>query len=179
MILMGDEVGRTQRGNNNTYCLDNELNWFDWTMVDSSADLLRFFDHCISLRRHHPVLRNQGHFRHQDYVGSGYPDISWHGSSLWSPDTSVESRSVAFMLDGKHAKGGTVQDNSIFVAINSHWDAQGFALPPLWDGKAWHVSVNTTMQPPEDCWDVGSEPRLSDQSGVLLGGRSVMILIAK
>ena len=83
------------------------------------------------------------------------------------------------MLDGRHAKGGTVNDNSIFVATNMHWDAQGFALPPLHDGTSWHVVANTGMPAPQDCWDPGEEPRLEDQSGVLLGNRSVMILVAK
>jgi glycogen operon protein len=179
MIVMGDEVARSQQGNNNTYCLDNELNWMDWTLVEKNADLLRFFDHLITFRRHHPVLRNHGHFQHRDYVGSGYPDISWHGAFLWSPDTSPESRSVAFMLDGKHAKVGTQQDDSVFVAINMHWEARGFALPAPTDGKAWHVVANTGMAPPDDCWDPGNEPRLSDQSGILIGPRSIMILIAK
>ena len=179
MILMGDEVARTQQGNNNTYCLDNELNWLDWTLMEKNAGLLRFFDHVITFRRHHPVLRNHGHFRHQDYVGSGYPDISWHGAFLWSPDTSPNSRSIAFMLDGKHAKGGAAVDNSVFVAINMHWDAHGFALPPLNDGTAWHVVANTGVASPDDCWDVGSEPRMEDQSGFLLGPHSVMILLAK
>jgi len=179
MILMGDEVARTQQGNNNTYCHDNELNWLDWSLIEKNADLLRFFDHVINFRRHHPVLRNHGHFRHQDFVGSGYPDISWHGDVLWSPNTSPESRSIAFLLDGKHAKGGAVVDNSVFVAINMHWEAHGFALPPLGDGTAWHVVANTGLASPDDCWDVGSEPRMDNQSGFLLGPRSIMILVAK
>ncbi len=179
MVLMGDEIARTQQGNNNTYCLDNELNWFDWTLTEKNADLLRFFTRLITFRHEHPVFRSHGHFRHQDYVGSGYPDISWHGPLLWQPDTSPSSRAVAFMLDGRHAKGGAEQDNSIFVAVNMHWGAQGFALPPLGNGTAWHVVANTGMAPPEDCWDAGQEPRLGDQTGVLIGPRSVMVLIAK
>ncbi len=63
MILMGDEVGRTQQGNNNTYCQDNELNWLDWTLLESNADLFRFFKHVIAFRHAHPVLRNRWHLQ--------------------------------------------------------------------------------------------------------------------
>ncbi|MEA2642536.1 MAG: isoamylase [Chloroflexota bacterium] len=179
MILMGDEVARTQQGNNNTYCHDNELNWLDWTLVEEHADLLRFFRRCITFRRAHPVLRNSGHFQHRDYVGSGYPDISWHGEHLWRPDWSPNSRTIAFMLDGQHAKGGAEHDNSIYVAMNMHWAGHGFDLPPLPPNLAWHVFANTGVQPPEDSWELGSEPRLPDQSGILVGPRSVVILVGR
>src|SRR5262249_18163891 len=66
MILMGDEVGRTQKGNNNTYCHDNDLNWFDWWLVEENAELLRFFRTAIALRHAHPVLRSRDHLRHAD-----------------------------------------------------------------------------------------------------------------
>jgi glycogen operon protein len=80
MILMGDEIGRTQNGNNNTYCHDNQLNWLDWKLLDTNQDLFRFFKHCIAFRKAHPVLRNPNHFENRDYVGSGYADITWHGT---------------------------------------------------------------------------------------------------
>ncbi|MCC5619911.1 glycogen debranching protein GlgX [Nostoc sp. CHAB 5715] len=113
MILMGDEMGRSQCGNNNTYCHDNELNWLDWNLLELNTNLFRFFKHCIAFRNAHPVLRNQYHFRNVDYVGSGYADITWHGTQAWNADWSPYSRTLAFMLCGKHAKEGTVQDNYI------------------------------------------------------------------
>ncbi|WP_238360853.1 hypothetical protein [Iningainema tapete] len=115
MILMGDEVGRTQNGNNNTYCHDHKINWLDWNLLKSNADLLRFFQNCIAFRNAHPILRNKNHFRNVDYVGSGYADITWHGTQAWNADWSDSSRSLAFMLCGKHAKEGTVTDNSRFA----------------------------------------------------------------
>ena len=85
MILMGDEMGRTQGGNNNTYCLDNELNWLDWRLLETNHGLFRFFKNMIAFRRAHPVLRSKSHFRNQDYVGSGYADITWHGTGPGRP----------------------------------------------------------------------------------------------
>ena len=136
MILMGDEVGRTQHGNNNAYCHDNELSWLDWGLVEANADLFRFTSTLIAFRHAHPVLRNRWHLSGQDQVGSGYPDISWHGTTAWQPDWSGSSRTLAFMLSGKHARGGTVQDNFVYVAMNTHWDSHWFELPQLPDGHA-------------------------------------------
>lgn len=179
MILMGDEAGRTQYGNNNTYCHDNELNWLNWDLLEKNADIFRFFKYCIAFRKAHPVLRNQKHFRHQDYVGSGYADISWHGKQAWYADWSAESRCLAFMLCGKHAREGTVTDNMIYVAMNMHWEAQWFEIPQLPPDMQWHVFANTGVDSPTDIWEPGSEPVLADQHGILLGDRSVVILVGK
>lgn len=177
MLVMGDEVARSQGGNNNAYCHDTELSWLDWALVDKNADLLRFCSRLIAFRAAHPVLRGSHHFEHRDYRGTGYPDISWHGSRAWFPDWS--SKAVAFMLDGGHALGGMVPDDSLYVAMNMHWDSQGFELPRLPEGKLWRVFVNTSMAPPEDAWEPGSEPLLDHQEGLLLGPRSVMILVGR
>jgi glycogen operon protein len=179
MILMGDEVGRTQHGNNNTYCHDNDLNWFDWRLIDENADLLRFFRTVIDFRHNHPALRNRDHLRHADYLGAGLPDISWHGTHAWQPDWSAGSRVLAFMLSGRHAKGGAVADDDIYVVANSHWDALPFELPRPSAGCQWHTAVNTSMQSPEDCFAAGHEPRLDNQSAIWVGGRSVMILVGR
>lgn len=180
MILMGDEVGRTQQGNNNTYCHDSILNWFNWEQVETNADLLRFFRHMIHFRRAHPVLRSAQFFAHSDYRGTGLPDMSFHGTQPWQPDwSSSNDHTLAFMFSGDYAKGGLVQDNHVYVALNMYWDSVWFTPPALPDEQKWHISVNTSMESPHDCWEVGSEPLLDDQTNILLGGRSVVILVAK
>ncbi len=179
MIVMGDEVGRTQKGNNNTYCQDNDLNWLDWTLTEKNADLLRFFQQIIAFRHAHPALRNRNHFRHMDYKGTGYADISFHGTQAWKPDWSASSRCLAFLLDGNHAKNGFVTDDMIYVAINAHWDAVWFEPPGLPPGRQWYVAVNTGVASPDDIHPRGSEPLLGDQSRLLLGNRSVVVLVGR
>ncbi len=179
MILMGDELGRTQQGNNNTYCQDNALNWLDWSLLQKNEGLFRFFKYGIAFRKAHPVLRSRSHFRNQDYMGSGYADITWHGLRPWSPDWSFGSRTLALMLCGKHAKGGAVKDNSIYVALNMFWEGATFNLPPAPKDTRWHVFVNTGVNPPEDIWQPGREQTLREQHYVLVGGRSVVILVAR
>jgi glycogen operon protein len=179
MILMGDEVGRTQKGNNNTYCHDNDLNWFDWWLVEENAELLRFFRAAIALRHAHPVLRSRDHLRHADYAGVGLPDVSWHGTQAWRPDWSGTSRVVAFLLSGQHAKGAKCNDHDIYVAMNSYWDSLDFELPQPANGRQWHVAINTGAEAPNDCFEAGHEPRLEEQDRILVGGRSVVVLIGK
>ena len=179
MILMGDEVGRTKQGNNNPYCHDNELNWFDWSLLKTNADLFRFFKYCITFRKAHPVLRNREHFRNEDYVGSGYADLTWHGVHAWQPDWSLNSHTLAFMLCGKHARGGERVDNYVYVALNMHWESHLFELPRLSDDMKWHRFVDTGLQTPEDICEPGIESLLPDQNDYEIGDRSVLILVGK
>jgi glycogen operon protein len=179
MILMGDEVGRTQMGNNNTYCQDNELNWLNWELLEKNADLCRFFSNCIEFRKAHPILRNKQYFEYKDFMGSGYPDLSWHGTQAWTPDWSDGSRTLAFLLDGKHARGGSLEDDSVYVAMNMHWEGHDFEIPGLPEGKSWHVFANTGASCPEDVWQPGAEPPLGGNGLFFLGPRSVAILVSK
>jgi glycogen operon protein len=179
MILMGDEVGRTQYGNNNAYCHDNELNWMDWDLLQKNPDLLRFFSRCIAFRHAHPMLRNRDHLTNRDDRGSGYADITWHGTQAWQADWSSGSSVLAFLLNGQYAKGGSTQDDFIYVAMNMYWDALPFQLPGLPPGKRWHIFANTSAPSPQDSWEVGQEPLLEDQGSFLLGGRAVAILVGR
>lgn len=179
LILMGDEVGRTQYGNNNTYCHDNQLNWLDWGLVEKNGDLLSFFRKMIKFRREHPVLRPAEHVRNCDYAGSGLSDISWHGIRAWDADWAESCRVLAFMMDGKHAKGGTVEDNTVYVAINGYWDGLPFEIPDPPCGQQWHLVANTSMPSPDDINEVGEEVKLENQKEYLVGGRSVVVLMSK
>ncbi len=179
MLLMGDELGRSQNGNNNTYCHDNELNWLDWDLLKTNASLFRFVKNSIAFRNAHPVLRNKYHFQNRDYVGSGYADITWHGTQAWNADWSPSCRTIAFLLCGKHAKAGSVEDNYIYVAINMHWEAQWFEIPGLPEQLRWHISTNTGCASGDDIWEPGTEPKLENQHGILLGDRSIVILVGK
>lgn len=179
MVLMGDEMGRTQHGNNNAYCLDNEISWVDWTQLDKHSELLRFVQRCIAFRRSHPVLRSRTHFQNRDYVGSGYPDISWHGTGAWYADWSGTSRVLAFLLCGKHAKGGTVQDDYVYVAMNMYHEALAFEAPGLPETMRWRVAINTGAPAPEDIWVPGTEPLVENTGQIWLGGRSVLVLVGR
>jgi glycogen operon protein len=179
MILMGDEMGQTQRGNNNTYCQDTEWNWLNWSLLKSNPDLFNFAQQIIRFRKAHPVLRSATHFRHYDYADSGIPDISFHGTQAWRPDWAETSRALGFMLCGSHAKAGTIRDETIYVAMNMYWEPLNFELPNLEDGTNWYVFANTDMANSEDIHAVGEEHLLENQSAFFVGSRSIVILVAK
>lgn len=177
MILSGDEIGNTQFGNNNAYCQDNEISWIDWDYLDKNKNLFDFFRKMIAFRKAHGVLRNKDHFRGYDYMGSGLPDVSWHGVRAWAPEAS--SLTLAVMYCGKHAKGGTLKDNTVYIAMNMHWEMHGFELPKLPNNEKWHVFSNTGMPPGEEIWELGEEPILDNQDYILAAPKSVIVLVAK
>jgi glycogen operon protein len=179
MVLMGDEMARTQQGNNNTYCHDNELNWLDWTLLEKHPEMFRFAKQMIAFRHAHPVLRPKEHLQSRDYKGCGCADVTWHGTQAWTAEWSAGARALAFMLCGNHAKGGLVADDHVYVAVNTYWDALRFELPRPPGQRRWHVFANTGMPHPQDIFEPGREPRLDDEAAILLGPRSVAILVGR
>ncbi len=177
MLMMGDEAGRTLNGNNNGYCQDTELSWFNWTLPGKNLDLFNFVKACIAFRHTHPVLRNGYFLRGEDYLQKGYIDIAWHGLRINTPDWSETSRALAFMLGGGYAKGGLAEDTHVYMAINMDSAAQTFELPPAPDKTRWHLFANTTDKG-EVHWP-GSEPVLNDQKTLRVGDFAVAILLAK
>jgi isoamylase len=174
MILMGDESGRSQQGNNNTYCQDNELNWLDWSLQEQHAELFRFCQALIALRKAHPVLRHP-HFAGSGRGDSGTLDISWHGTQAWRADLSGTSRVLAFQA---RLRGGN-PDDVVYAAFNLYWETLPFEPPTVDDGRQWHVFANTGLESPNDICSPGSEPPLENPKQLLVGGRSVVILVAR
>ena len=179
MLLMGDEIGQSKGGNNNSYCHDSALNWFDWDALRTHAALFRFTRHLIAFRKAHPALRRRSYFHHRDMVSSGYPDISFHGVNLWQPDWSYDGRQLACLLCGKHCREGTEADDMIYIVMNVHWETAWFDLPPLNAPRKWHVAINTALGSPEDSHALGREPALPNQDQITVGARSVVILVGR
>ena len=103
------------------------------------------------------------------------PDISFHGTMPFAPDTSSDSRCIAWMLCGEYANP---PHEDIYVAVNSHWDALPFQVPHSSNGVPWKVVVNTSMPAPEDIYDPCCSPKIRDSEHVIVGGRSVIVLVA-
>ena len=175
MLLAGDEFAQTQGGNNNSYCHDNARSWLDWSRLETYRGLHRFVRLMIALRRDHPVLRAP---RFLDTVTSpgatAAGALSWHGVQAWRPDFSSSSRTLAFVLCGKAADGSG--PDYVYVGANMHWEAHTFELP-IFPGVSWRIAVNTGMPAPEDAWPAGKEPEPADPCAVLIGPRSVVVLL--
>jgi isoamylase len=180
MLLMGDEFGRTQQGNNNAYCHDSPLTWMDWTLIERNAELLRYCRHLIAFRKQHPALRQPLHFGkagdRRDAGPTAFHEVTWHGTRPWHPDWSATARpTLAFQL---RSGSGSGLEDIVYVLLNMHWEWQQFGLPTPPHGRRWHVFANTGMASPEDVWEPGQEPDLADQGRFLLLGRSVAVLVA-
>lgn len=141
MLLMGDEVRRSLRGNNNAYCQDNDLNWFDWSSLPNHADLQRFVQGLLNFRRHHPAFREP-----HGWQVTGR--LVWHGVQLNEPDWGYDSHSLAFNLCGD--EGG----EALHVLINAWWQPLTFQLPP---GR-WSRLIDTSLASPEDIAEPAAAP---------------------
>jgi isoamylase len=171
MILMGDEVRRTQRGNNNAYCQDNEISWFDWTLVAKHADVHRF----VTLLNARRLLRDEEHERRRVSLNQllRQAKSAWHGVKLNQPDWSPSSRSVAFTAEIQ-------KENLVFhLILNAYWEALDFELPPVGNGRGnqWRRWIDTALDSPNDIveWQssasiTGSSYRAEPRSVVVLFG---------
>ncbi|HJP74366.1 MAG TPA: glycogen debranching protein GlgX [Pseudonocardiaceae bacterium] len=175
MILSGDEVGRTQHGNNNAYCHDTELAWFDWTQTETNADLLRFTSNVVRFRAQHPVLHGAHHPNSIDPTDCGHPEISWHGVRAWEPDWSPGSRLLGMMWCGHHIENGS--PDYVYVVANTHWEGHDIQLPALDEGWSWRRFADTSLESPADVTEPGSEAPLSNPDSYPVGPRSVVVLV--
>lgn len=172
MILAGDEVLRTQRGNNNAYSQDNEIAWFDWRLPKINHDMLRFTRELIALRKRHPCLRRQRFLTGRPAVGSLLPDITWHGERLHEPAWSdPSSRLLAFTL------GGVTQDERpLHIIFNMGWESRAVALPALHEGT-WKRAVDTALASPDDVCALESQS-VNASGEYVVRARSVVVLEA-
>ena len=171
MILMGDEVRRTQLGNNNAYCQDNETTWFDWTLVEKHADVQRFVT-LVNARR---LLRDVEHERRRVTLNQLIRQASktWHGVKLGQPDWSDHSHSLAFEAQLRQER------MRVYLILNAYWEPLEFELPPIGadcDGS-WRRWIDTSLESPEDIVPWENAPSLSGPS-YRATGRSVVVLFS-
>jgi isoamylase len=142
MLLGGDEVLRTQKGNNNCYCQDNELTWFDWDLVEANRDMLDFVRGMVALRRRHPSLTRERFLTGQRRSGQDLPDVAWHGTKLGQVDwDNREGHALAFTLAGTSA-----DEPHLHVMFNMGKEPQEFAIPQF-RGRTWYLAVDTAATP--------------------------------
>ncbi len=151
MLLGGDELNRTQYGNNNAWCQDNEISWYDWT-PDPAADAMRGFTRrLIELRRRHPVLRRESFLRGQEVKESGLPDVWWFradGRKMTRRDWQVGEHVLGMFLNGAEIpnpgpRGEDIEDDSFLLLFNAHHEDRMFMLPRRRFGARWTLELST------------------------------------
>ena len=153
-ICSGDEVLQSKNGNNNTYCQDNEISYFNWKLVNKNKDFLDF-------------VRDMLGFRREYISGVEKSKTSVHGMQVWKPDFEYYNRQMGILIEGK-------QD--IYIILNMHWDRHEFSLPTIKRGSSWKILVNTDdINTPFKKEAVNTK----DQRKISVEGRSCMVLIAE
>ncbi|MDJ0678034.1 MAG: glycogen debranching protein GlgX [Calothrix sp. MO_167.B42] len=169
MFLMGDEVRRTQQGNNNAYCQDNELSWFDWSLVSKHNDLLTFVKKLIHF------IQALASFRQENFLevihNSQKPHLIWHGIYLGQPDYGEYSHTLACSLC--HPEKG----EHLHIMLNAYWEPLNFELPPL-SGNYWHRIIDTSLPAPYDFSELETAEKI-DGDSYLVQGRSSVVLMEK
>jgi glycogen operon protein len=182
MLTAGDELGRTQRGNNNAYCQDNDTSWIDWSRAVEFEDLLRFVEKLIAIRRAHPTFRRRHFFQGRAIRGADVKDITWltpHGAEMTNGEWQhAQARCLGLMLAGDSMeehddKGCPVNDDSFVVLLNAHEEAISFTLPNHVHIGPWELVLDTSFP------DGGITPPPRYASGELypLQGRSLALLM--
>jgi glycogen operon protein len=170
MLLGGDEVGRTQRGNNNAYCQNNEMSWFDWSLVDEHQDILRFTKAMIALRRNRELPVERFGMTLDELLQ--HQRIEWHGVRLNEPDWRHDSHSLAatvFLLDSR---------STLHLMINAYWEPLDFELPARDAASgAWRILVDTSAPPPHDIHKLAEAPTV-EATTYRVQSRSIVALLS-
>jgi glycogen operon protein len=180
MISHGDELGRTQQGNNNAYCQDNEISWIDWNLNDRQREFLAFTQEVVALRERHPNLGRLRFFQGRRIRGSDLEDLAWFRSD-GEPMTDQEwdegwVRAIGMRLGGKalaetDAEGNRLVDDDLFILLNGHHEPVPFTLPTDARSGQWEVCIDTTQpRVPADARTIeaGEEFELAARSLMLL-----------
>ncbi len=185
MLLAGDEIGRTQRGNNNAYCQDNEVSWLDWAGAD--ARLLAFTQRLTELRAAHPVFHRRRWFQGRPLWGKGVSDIAWFspdGTEMTDEDWQVSfAKSLGMFLNGDELpptvmRGERIVDDTFFLVLNAHWGEIDWVLPAERFAASWELVLDTARADPFpdagalDALKAGESFRVESHSLVLLRRRS-------
>ncbi|GCE28617.1 glycogen debranching enzyme [Dictyobacter alpinus] len=169
MLLAGDEVRRTQQGNNNAYCQDNPVTWFDWRLLDSQSELLHFVKAMIAFRKAHPSIRRESFFTGST-DRSGKKDIEWHGCRLFDPGwNDPNSRVLAFTIWSGEA------DTDLHIMLNMDFAELDFEIPHPGKARNWKKVIDTAQPAPSDIQSLEQAPLITD-THIQLQPHSVVVL---
>ncbi len=180
MMLAGDEFGRTQQGNNNTYCQDNELNWLNWEIPEAGQDLIKFVQKITHLRQNYAILRRQRFILGTWNEELGVKDASWFSPA--GTEMSIDqwndagAKCMGMMLDGRAQPTGIKKkgdDATMLMIFNAHYDVVNFTLPDAAHGKYWKLLVDTNL----DDAVVSGKPRFDFGNAYEVTGRSFLLFV--
>jgi isoamylase len=179
MILGGDEFARSQRGNNNAYCQDNEISWFDWIVVSRNQDLFEFFRKAIAFTRRFPVLQRRKFFLGKDLDDDQVPDLTWFAPDLGRPQwNEANMQTLCYQLDASE-DGTDLGVERLFFILNAHFEPQWVQLPPLDANLGWYRAIDTSLPSGEDFAEAGREIPIDPPDHYIASSRSTVVLLAQ
>jgi glycogen operon protein len=179
MVLGGDEFRRSQKGNNNAYCQDNEISWYDWALSKQHSDIHRFARELIHFRRLHHTFRRPEFFTGQDNDANDLPDITWFDEQGKAPDWNTLDHFLAALIDGSKTEiSGDVSDDDFYLLFNAFNHSLECTIPPHPNGNTWHKVIDTGSPPPADIVTKPPYLPLPCQNLITLTPRSLILLIA-
>jgi isoamylase len=165
MLLGGDELRRTQGGNNNTYCQENETSWYDWNCLDQNRDIINFTRGMVAFRNAHPLLRKE-----QFYTGA---EVQSFGPQGGLPNwTDPKEKRFACLIHQD-------EQRALCLKFNADTEAVEFRVPIVLPGARWYLAVDTTRGAPQDLFAESKEPLWEDPNTFCLGPRSSVILLTR
>jgi glycogen operon protein len=178
MLVAGDEARRTQKGNNNAYCQDNPISWFDWRLVERHAGLVRFVKSLIRFRREQPTVRRQRYLTGQAVGEGALPDVSWYSSLGTAVDWGGDSTLIALLkaVEPEHDLAGAARD--VLIMVNATSESREFIIPPVAKGMQWRLFVDTSEESPHDIFPELDGPPLPDDGKHLMPFRSLCCYVA-
>jgi glycogen operon protein len=178
MLTAGDEFLRTQQGNNNAYCQDNEISWIDWGLTEKNADMLAFCRKAIAFRKNHRSLQRKRFYQGLDTSGTRIPDIAWFGPDACEPDWDDQNlRTLCYQLNASRSIPDP-EDYLLFFIVNADPQAKTIHVPACERGH-WHRVIDTACVSPNDFLLPGTEQELKDDGCYQTAGHSVVVLIAQ
>jgi glycogen operon protein len=180
MILGGDEFRRTQRGNNNPWCQNNEVSWYDWRFLVQHADIHRFCRELIRFRLRHPAFLRPEFYNGKNSPRATIPDITWLTEEAEPADWAPGSRTLALLIDGNKSEiDADRDDNDILIMFNASKEEVLFTLAPIPQGKeGWYRAIDTSLPSPRDIVPPGKEERLNRET-CRLEARSTVVLLSR
>ena len=180
MILGGDEIGRTQMGNNNAYCHDNEISWYDWSLLSKNSEFFLFVKKMIAFRLRHPGFMRPEFYSGRDGNYNAIPDIIWFDENGDVPEWDEIGSCLALRMDGSKADIlADRDDNDFFIMFNSSSKAVIFKICDPLDGKKWTLAIDTSLPSPMDILEPGEEKPLSRPDVYNVREWSMVVLISR
>jgi glycogen operon protein len=179
MLVAGDEFQRTQQGNNNAYCQDNEISWLDWNLVNENSELVRFCRSLIEFRRHQPTVR-----RHHFLTGVAdredcWPDVSWYNPQGTSIDWHTDALPILCLLAAPlEHRDSEILGRDVLLMFNSSHESAEFVIPEIAKSRRWHLFIDTAAESPEDIYPNLDGPVLESEQACPLPLKSLKVYVA-